>query len=62
VDPQSQVVPVVSALDPIQPSLVLYYQREVGVALHHVGSLVGSDAHKELWPVIAQQIRVWKAL
>lgn len=61
VDPQSQVVPLVSALDPIQPSLVLYYQREAGVALHHVGPLVGSSAHKELWPVIAQQIKVWMA-
>jgi polyhydroxyalkanoate synthase len=62
VDPQSQVVPLVSALDPIQPSLVLYYQREFGVALHHVGSLVGAGAHKELWPVIVQQIRVWTEL
>jgi len=62
VDPQSQVVPLVSALDPIQPSLVLHYQREVGVALHHIGSLVGSSAQKELWPIIAQQIRLWMPL
>jgi poly[(R)-3-hydroxyalkanoate] polymerase subunit PhaC len=62
VDPQSQVVPLASALDPIKPLLVLYYQREVGVALHHVGSLVGSGAHRQLWPVIAAQIKVWMAL
>jgi polyhydroxyalkanoate synthase len=62
VDPQSQVVPLASALDPIQPSLVLYYQREAGVALHHVGSLVGQGAHKHLWPVIAERMRVWMAL
>ena len=59
VDPQSQVVPLASALDPIQPSLVLYYQREAGVALHHVGSLVGQGAQKQLWPVIAEQVRAW---
>ena len=59
VDPESEVVPLASALDPIQPSLVLYYQREAGVALHHVGSLVGQGAHKQLWPVIAERIRVW---
>lgn len=59
VDPQSNVVPVASALDPIQPSLVLYYQRESGVALHHVGVLVGQGAHRQLWPVITERIRVW---
>jgi len=59
VDPESQVVPLASALDPIRPSLVLYYRREVGVALHHVGSLVGQGAHAELWPVIAERIRGW---
>ena len=61
VDPQSRVVPLASALDPIQPSLMLCYQREAGVALHHVGSLVGPGAHKQLWPIIAEQIRVWTA-
>ena len=62
VDPQSNVVPLASALDPIQPSLVLYYQREAGVALHHVGVLVGPGAHRRLWPVITERIRVWTAL
>jgi len=62
VDPESQVVPLASALDPIRPSLVLYYQREVGVALHHVGSLIGQGAHTQLWPVIAERIRAWTDL
>jgi len=62
VDPQSNVVPLASALEPIQPSLVLYYQREAGVALHHVGVLVGPGAHRQLWPVITERIRAWTAL
>jgi polyhydroxyalkanoate synthase len=61
VDPQSQIVPLASALDPIQSSLLLYYQREAGVALHHVGSLVGQGAHGQLWPVITERIGVWTA-
>jgi polyhydroxyalkanoate synthase subunit PhaC len=59
VDLESRVVPLASALDPIRPSLVLYYHREAGVALHHVGSLIGQRAHKQLWPVIAKRIRAW---
>jgi polyhydroxyalkanoate synthase len=59
VDPQSQVVPLTSALDSIQASQVLCYQREAGVALHHVGSLVGQHAHEQLWPVIVGYARRW---
>jgi polyhydroxyalkanoate synthase len=62
VDAQSKVVPLASALDPIQPSLVLYYPREAGVALHHVGVLVGQGSHRRLWPIITKQIQVWTAL
>jgi polyhydroxyalkanoate synthase subunit PhaC len=61
VDPQSQIVPLASALDPIRSSLLLYYQREAGVALHHVGSLVAQGAHSQLWPVITERIGVWTA-
>jgi len=57
VDPESQVVPLASALDPIQPSHVLSYQREGGVALHHVGARIGQGAHEQLWPVITERIR-----
>lgn len=32
--------------------LLLAYRGEVGVALQHLGSLIGRRAHAELWPVI----------
>jgi polyhydroxyalkanoate synthase len=33
---------------------VLWYEGDVGVALQHVGMLVGSNAHQALWPEILQ--------
>ncbi len=35
---------------------VLPYEREVGVALQHVGPLVGRNAHAQLWPAILDWI------
>jgi polyhydroxyalkanoate synthase len=31
---------------------MLWYQGDVGVALQHVGVLVGRNAHRHLWPEI----------
>lgn len=37
--------------------LLLPYEGEVGVALQHVGVLVGRQAHEALWPIIFSWIR-----
>jgi polyhydroxyalkanoate synthase len=39
---------------------VLHYEGDVGVALQHVGPLVGRRAHAHLWPQIVGWIaRTW---
>jgi polyhydroxyalkanoate synthase len=39
---------------------VLWYEREVGVALQHVGALVGRRAHRELWPqIVGWMVERW---
>jgi polyhydroxyalkanoate synthase len=57
VQSHSRVVPPASALDlfanmPMRDLHVLDYDREIGVALQHVGALVGRSAHRRLWPKI----------
>ncbi|MGE5610521.1 MAG: alpha/beta fold hydrolase [Bacillota bacterium] len=57
-----QVVPPESVLPFLQASSsretqVLWYGGDTGVALQHVGALVGRSAHQTLWPQIVQWIR-----
>ena len=50
IDKTSRVVPPASSLAPLLDPAVYDYEPEVGVALQHVGPLVGRKAHRELWP------------
>ncbi len=57
VNPRSRIVPPASVL-PFHAAVatgetrVLTYQGDIGVALQHVGVLVGGTAHRRLWPEI----------
>jgi polyhydroxyalkanoate synthase len=57
VNPRSRIVPA-SAVLPFHravrcaPGEVLWYQGETGVALQHVGVLIGRTAHQDIWPKI----------
>jgi polyhydroxyalkanoate synthase len=58
VDPRSRVVPADSVAGFVDAAasartLLLRYQGDVGVALQHLGALIGDSAHRALWP------RVW---
>jgi len=62
VDPRSAIVPPRSTLPFHEAAanrhkLVLHYRGDVGVALQHVGVLVGRSAHRELWPRILEWMR-----
>jgi polyhydroxyalkanoate synthase len=50
IDRTSRLVPPTSSLDPLAGPAVFEYVPETGVALQHVGPLVGRRAHRELWP------------
>ncbi len=57
VSPHSRVVPPSSVLPFLDASAsphreVLWYRGDRGVALQHVGALVGAEAHRRLWPAI----------
>jgi len=57
VDRRSRVLPAESVLDFVEavpgvPKLVLCYEGDVGVALQHLGALIGTSAHREIWPRI----------
>jgi polyhydroxyalkanoate synthase len=61
-DPESDVVPpsaVVPFLDvlPDHKWTLLHYDGDTGVALRHVGMLVGRSAHRHLWPEILDWMR-----
>ena len=61
VDPRSRVVPPESVLPfheavPSPDRQVLWYEGDRGVALQHVGVLVGKNAHQYLWPKILNWI------
>ena len=63
VDPESDVVPpssVVPFLDalPDRNWTLLDYEGDIGVALRHVGVLVGRNAHRILWPEILSWVRM----
>ncbi|HYH22471.1 MAG TPA: alpha/beta fold hydrolase [Azospirillum sp.] len=55
VDPRSTVIPAASTLSALSGASevrVLRYGGDRGVALQHVGVLVGRSAHESLWPEI----------
>jgi polyhydroxyalkanoate synthase len=40
----------------------LWYQGDTGVALQHLGMLVGRQAHKYLWPEVIRWLHAhWEA-
>ena len=49
--PPATVLPVFNAAASTDKTL-LYYERDVGVSLQHVGPLVSARAHESLWPRI----------
>lgn len=62
----SRIVPPHSALAlfesfPEKDLTVLHYEEETGVALQHVGALVGPEAHRRLWPEILAWLSERKA-
>lgn len=61
VDPRSRVIPPESVVPFHNASAsrsreLLYYEGDTGVAIQHVGVLVGRSAHKQLWPRIFEWI------
>jgi polyhydroxyalkanoate synthase len=57
--PPSAIVPCLEAM-PAKEKRALWYEGDVGVALQHVGVLVGENAHKRLWPEIMRWMsRQW---
>jgi polyhydroxyalkanoate synthase len=57
IDPHCAVVPPPTVLPFFEATgtrdrIVMYYERDTGVALHHVGPLVSRRAHESLWPQI----------
>jgi polyhydroxyalkanoate synthase len=57
VNPESRLIPPGSVLPFLEASAsrdreVLPYRGDRGVALQHVGALVGAEAHRRLWPSI----------
>lgn len=57
VDHTSRLVPSSSTLQPLSNPKVFVYEPEIGVALQHVGALVGRRAHREIWPVVIDWLR-----
>ncbi|QQP91895.1 alpha/beta fold hydrolase [Skermanella sp. TT6] len=54
--PPGSMLPVIDA-SPADRKLVLDYAGDVGVALQHVGPLIGRAAHEHLWPGITRWMR-----
>ena len=57
VNPRSRVIPSASVVPfhdavPSPRKRLLWYRGDRGVALQHVGGLVGEGAHRRLWPDI----------
>jgi polyhydroxyalkanoate synthase subunit PhaC len=55
--PPASIVPFVEALSAHTDARALRYEGDAGVALQHVGVLVGRNAHRRLWPSILDWIR-----
>jgi polyhydroxyalkanoate synthase subunit PhaC len=56
--PPASILPFVEALRAAAATRLLRYDGDVGVALQHVGSLVGRNAHRRLWPAIRDWMRI----
>jgi polyhydroxyalkanoate synthase subunit PhaC len=52
--PPASVVPVYEAA--ASADKLLRYGGDVGVALQHVGVIVGRSAHRDLWPRILDRL------
>ncbi len=50
IDHTSRLIPPSCALDALRDPKVFVYVPEIGVALQHVGPLVGRRAHRAIWP------------
>lgn len=67
-EPNCAIVPPAAVLPFVDKAAsrekrVLWYEGDVGVAIQHVGSLVGRNAHARLWPEILDWTRaVWAKL
>jgi polyhydroxyalkanoate synthase subunit PhaC len=57
VDHTSRLIPPASVLEGLRTPSVFAYVPETGVALQHVGPLVGRRAHREIWPRILDWMR-----
>jgi polyhydroxyalkanoate synthase len=57
IDHASRLIPPSSALDPLRDPEVFVYVPEIGVALQHVGPLVGRRAHRAIWPRVIQWMK-----
>ncbi|HET9642675.1 MAG TPA: alpha/beta fold hydrolase [Burkholderiaceae bacterium] len=59
IDERSRVVPPGSVLPFVEAAssaskTVMHYQGDIGIALQHVGPLVGDSARRDIWPFIFQ--------
>jgi polyhydroxyalkanoate synthase len=64
VDPASRLVPPDAVLPFLEAArcheaAVIRHGEEVGVALQHVGALVGARAHAAMWPAVLERLRAW---
>ncbi len=55
--PPSSIARFIDALPPNADAQALHYEGDIGVAVQHVGVLVGHNAHRRLWPVIQNWLR-----
>lgn len=55
--PPSSVLPFHDAVGSTDKR-VLWYEGDIGVALQHVGMLVGRRAHRRVWPEIIRWLRL----
>lgn len=65
-DPRSLIIPPASVIDFVQAAgsdtkCLLRYEGDTGVALAHVGALMGENAHRHLWPQIFEWLRSLEA-
>ena len=66
-DPRSLIVPPASVIDFVQAAgskvkCLLQYEGDVGVALAHVGAMMGENAHRHLWPQIFEWLQSLEAV
>jgi polyhydroxyalkanoate synthase len=55
VAPLESVKPIIDAM-PTRDARIVEYHGEIGVCLQHLGILIGSKAHREVWPEITSWI------